>query len=159
VANYLFPHDSKYKLLIGDSRDQAVLLRFLQITYTELYPQQQSYSHLASTVDRYLSNETPLWFVTVAQGEMAVKIACLWMGMAIDQITGIRHPNIFLVYVDPGYRRQGVGAALMQEAEVWAKSQGYTQISLQVFTTNQAAIDMYDSLGYEARSLSMFRQL
>lgn len=159
MTNYLFSHHTKYKLLIGDSRDRDDLLKFLEITYRELYPQQQSYTHLASTVDRYLSDDTPLWFVTVEQQEMAVKIACLWLGMAIDQITGIRHPNIFLVYVDPAHRRQGVGTALMQKAQLWATSQGYIQISLQVFTTNQAAIDMYNNLGYEARSLSMFREL
>jgi GNAT superfamily N-acetyltransferase len=159
VTNYLFSHQTKYKLSIGDSRNRADLLKFLQVTYSELYPQQHSYTHLASTVDRYLSDETPLWFVTVEQEQIAVKIACLWLGMAIDQITGIRHPNIFLVYVEPGHRRQGVGVALMQKAQLWAKIQGYTQISLQVFTTNQAAIDMYDRLGYEARSISMFRDL
>jgi ribosomal protein S18 acetylase RimI-like enzyme len=167
VTNYLFSNNSQYQLLNGGIEDRAKLLGFLQITYQELYPQQQNYRHLESTVDRYLSSDTPLWFVT-ADGEEApghglrqqsINIGCLWLGMAIDQITGIRHPNIFLIYVEPSYRRQGIGRELMQQAEVWAKLEGYSQISLQVFTTNQPAIDLYDSLGYEARSISMFREL
>jgi ribosomal protein S18 acetylase RimI-like enzyme len=167
VTNYLFSDNTKYQLLNGEIGDRAKLLDFLQIVYRELYPQQQIYSHLESTVDRYLSSDTPLWFVTadcedspqenLRQG--SVRIGCLWLGMAIDQITGIRHPNIFLIYVDPSYRRQGIGRELMRQAEVWAKIEGYSQISLQVFTTNQPAIDLYASLGYEARSISMFREL
>jgi ribosomal protein S18 acetylase RimI-like enzyme len=159
VTNYLFANNTEYKLLTGDVTNRVQLLSFLQTTYGELYPEQQSYRHLESTVDRYLSSDTPLWFVTVDREQISVKVACLWLGIAIDQITGIRHPNIFLIYVEPSYRRQGIGRALMKQAEVWAKSQGYEQISLQVFTTNQPAIDLYASLGYEARSISMFRDL
>jgi ribosomal protein S18 acetylase RimI-like enzyme len=167
VTKYLFSNHTQYQLLDGGIEDRAKLLDFLQIVYRELYPQQQIYSHLEYTVERYLSSDTPLWFVTanpdtypqerLPQG--SVSIGCLWLGMAIDQITGIRHPNIFLIYVEPSYRRQGIGKELMRQAEVWAKSQGYSQISLQVFTTNQPAIDLYTSLGYEARSISMFREL
>jgi ribosomal protein S18 acetylase RimI-like enzyme len=182
VTNYLFSNNPQYQLLNGGIEDRAKLLGFLQLVYQELYPQQQSYIHLESTVDRYLSSDTPLWFVTVdSRNERLLRqtlryrqrddspqdrlrqgsghIGCLWLGMAIDQITGIRHPNIFLLYVDPSHRRQGIGRELMRQAEVWAKLEGYSQISLQVFTTNQPALDLYGSLGYEARSISMFREL
>jgi ribosomal protein S18 acetylase RimI-like enzyme len=156
VTIYLFPSLTKYQLITGNTFDIATLLRFLQITYQELYPQHQDYQHLQATVDRYFSSETPLWFITTPN---STKVACLWMGIAIDQASGIRHPNIFLVYVDPTYRRQGIGRALMEYAQVWAKDQGYTQIGLQVFTTNQPAIDLYQQLGYQSRSISMMREL
>jgi ribosomal protein S18 acetylase RimI-like enzyme len=156
VTIYLFPDRTEYQLITGDAISIASLLKFLQITYQELYPQQQNYQHLQSTVDRYLSAETPLWFVTTSS---STKIACLWLGIAIDQVNGIRHPNIFLIYVDPMYRRQGIGRKLMKHAEAWAKDRGYTQIGLQVFTTNQPAIDLYQQLGYQSRSISMMREL
>jgi ribosomal protein S18 acetylase RimI-like enzyme len=159
VTIYLFPSLTKYQLIAGNTFDIATLLRFLQITYQELYPQHQDYQHLQATVNRYFSAQTPLWFVTAADRERNSEIACLWLGIAIDQVTGIRHPNIFLVYVDPIYRRQGIGRALMEHAQAWAKAQGYTQIGLQVFTTNQPAIDLYQQLGYQSRSISMMREL
>jgi ribosomal protein S18 acetylase RimI-like enzyme len=159
VNTFLSPILPKYQLIAGNAMDLATLLRFLQLTYQELYPYQQDYQHLRATVDRYFSVNTPLWFVTIPNGHRAKKIACLWLGIAIDQATGIRHPNIFLVCVEPTYRRQGIGRALMEHAQAWAKAQGYTQIGLQVFITNQPAIDLYEQLGYESRSISMMRDL
>jgi ribosomal protein S18 acetylase RimI-like enzyme len=159
VTIYLSPDLTQYQLLVGNTIDTATLLKFLQITYQELYPAQQNYQHLQLTVDRYFSSETPLWFVTTLAQNRQVKIACLWMGIAIDQVNGMRHPNIFLIYVDPDYRRQGIGRALMGHAEAWARAQSYTQIGLQVFTANQPAIDLYQQLGYESRSISMMREL
>jgi GNAT superfamily N-acetyltransferase len=152
----LFPDRTEYKLVTGSAMDVAALLKFFQVTYQELYPQQQNYQHLQLTVDRYLSSETPLWFVTTSN---STKIACLWLGIAIDQVNGVRHPNIFLVYVDPAYRRQGIAKALLQHAEAWAKNSGYTQMGLQVFTANRSAIELYQQLGYQPRSISMMREL
>jgi ribosomal protein S18 acetylase RimI-like enzyme len=173
VTIYLFPHLTQYQLIAGEAIDIATLVKFLQITYREISPQQHDYRHLQSTVDRYFSADTPLWFVTttVSNDGGSVfpggnrerannkKIACLWLGTAIDQITGIRHPNIFLLYVDPSYRRQGIGKALMEYAQTWSKEQGYTQIGLQVFTNNQPAIELYQQLGYQPRSISMMLEL
>jgi ribosomal protein S18 acetylase RimI-like enzyme len=159
VNTYLFPDRTQYQLVTGTDLDRASLLKFLQITYQELYPQQQNYQHLQFTVDRYFSTETPLWFVTTPDRNRSVKIACLWVGVAIEQITGIRHPNIFLIYVDPAYRRQGIGRALLQHIEDWSKAKSYTQIGLQVFTTNQPAIELYQQLGYQSKSISMIREL
>lgn len=159
MDTYLFPDRTQYQLLAGTEKDRATLSKFLEVTYRELYPHQQNYQHLQLTVDRYFSTTTPLWFVTVATPERSVRIACLWLGIAIDQITGNRHPHIFAIYVAPAYRRQGIGRALLQHAEAWAKSQGYTQIGLQVFTTNQPAIALYQQLGYQPRAISMIREL
>jgi GNAT superfamily N-acetyltransferase len=156
VTIYLFPDRTEYKLVMGEAMDVASLLKFLQVTYQELYPHQQNYQHLQLTVDRYFSSETPLWFVTTAN---SAKIACLWLGIAIDQVNGVRHPNIFLVYVDPAYRRQGIAKASIQHAETWAKNSGYTQMGLQVFTANRSAIELYQQLGYQPRSISMMREL
>jgi GNAT superfamily N-acetyltransferase len=159
VNTYLFPDRTEYRLITGGAIETATLVKFLQLTYQELYPHQQHYQHLQLTVDRYFSHETPLWLVTTAVGNDEIKIGCLWLGIAIDQVNGLRHPNVFTIYVDPSYRRQGIGRALVGHAEAWAKAQGYTQMGLQVFTTNQPAIDLYQQLGYQPRSISMMREL
>lgn len=159
MTTYLSAYLTQYQLLVGKEIDVATLLKFLQLTYREISPQQDN-RHLQSTVNRHFSVDTPLWFVALSDPERErQKIACLWLGMAIDQINGVRHPNIFLVYVDPAYRRQGIAKALMEHAQTWAKERGYTQMGLQVFTDNQPAIELYQQLGYQPRSIAMMREL
>jgi GNAT superfamily N-acetyltransferase len=145
----------------------------MQRTYQELYPE-QNFSHLAQTVEQYFSTETPLWWVAKNTSETASNpppislsasysvsdpIACLWLGTAIDQVEGWRYPHIFLLYVCPDHRRQGIGLALMHHAELWAKARGHHQIGLQVFQQNQPALQLYTKLGYQTQSLSMVKPL
>ncbi|NMG08071.1 GNAT family N-acetyltransferase [Brasilonema sp. UFV-L1] len=154
----------------------------MQRTYQEAFPQ-QDFSHLAQTVEQYFSRETPLWwvdFVGVEQSNSksrsvasvatqsqnsklevspSLPIACLWVGNAIDQIRGDRHAHIFLLYVTPEHRRQGIGTALMRYGENWAKARGDRQIALQVFQTNTAALNLYNQLNYQTQSLWMVKSL
>jgi RimJ/RimL family protein N-acetyltransferase len=50
--------------------------------------------------------------------------------------------------VAEGYRRRGIGSALMAGAEDWARSVGVRKIELHVFPHNQAALALYDQIGY-----------
>lgn len=51
--------------------------------------------------------------------------------------------------VDRGHRRLGAGTALMVEAERWARQVGVRKLELHVFPYNEAAIALYEGLGYE----------
>ena len=140
----------------------------MQRTYEELHPG-GTFSHLVTTVEQYCSSETPIWWVELAEdasratllsGQTYRKpIACLWLGHAIAQATGARTAHIFLLYVAPAHRRQGIGSALMQQAEAWAIANGARQIGLQVFESNQPAIHLYRSLGYQTESLWLMKAL
>jgi RimJ/RimL family protein N-acetyltransferase len=51
--------------------------------------------------------------------------------------------------VDRGHRRLGAATALMVEAERWARQVGVRKLELHVFPYNEAAIALYEGLGYE----------
>jgi len=51
--------------------------------------------------------------------------------------------------VDESRRSEGIGAALMAEAERLLAERGCPKLNLQVRSTNQGVIDWYRSLGYE----------
>lgn len=129
----------------------------MQRTYQELYPEQRL-AHLAYTVEQHLSANASLWWVEPIPAPQ-LPIACLWLGRAIDQVTGNRHTYVFLLYVNPEHRKRGVGSALMHHAEAWAKQQGDRQIGLQVFHHNQPALNLYNRLGYEVQSLTLVKPL
>jgi ribosomal protein S18 acetylase RimI-like enzyme len=165
ILTFEFPVDG-YSIHPGSTLDKSLLVKFIQRTYQELFPN-QNFSHLARTVEQYFSTDTPLWWVheTEETGnrqkktQSRVPIACLWAGNAIDQVTGDRHTHIFLLYVLPSHRRQGIGKALMQHIETWAKQRGDRQIGLQVFTSNTPALNLYQNLGYQTQSLWMIKSL
>ena len=153
-----------YQIRVGSGLDRATLLKFLQLSYQEFFPEQSDFSHLAITVQQYLSKETPLWWVDavnlpVANSGCHQPVACLWLGNAIDQVHGDRHAHVFLLYVMLEYRRQGIGSALMRYAESWAKARGDRQIGLQVFQSNHSAVRLYHQLGYQVQSLLMVKPL
>ena len=170
-----------YWLRSGSGLDRAKLLKFMHRTYGELYPDREL-GHLAQTVDQYFSNQTPIWWVechknsseeaeispvlpsqqlnpTSEVQNLKSVVGCLWLGNAIDQATGSRHSHIFLLYIAPEHRRMGIGAALVIHAENWARLRGDRQIGLQVFLSNQPALNLYQKLGYQSHSISMLKSL
>jgi ribosomal protein S18 acetylase RimI-like enzyme len=147
----------------------------MQKSYQEVFAE-QDFSHLARTVEQYFSKETPLWWVDFLGNRQEEKnndesihpssfilhpskVACLWVGNAVDQLTNDRHAHIFLLYVKPEHRRRGIGRALMRYVENWAITRGDRQIGLQVFQSNTAAINLYHQLGYQTQSLWMVKPL
>lgn len=164
-----------YRLHQGSGLDRARLLQFMRRTYQELYPN-HGFDHLSQTVESYFSLETPLWWVEDSAVQDAPRdvpqaglirshspsrssVGCLWMGTAIDQVSGDRHAHIFLLYVAPEHRRRGLGRSLMQRAETWAAERGDRQISLQVFHHNAAALELYKSMDYQPQSIALVKQL
>ncbi|MFK0730902.1 MAG: GNAT family N-acetyltransferase [Gloeotrichia echinulata DVL01] len=147
-----------YNIYLGSTLDRALLVKYMQRSYQDSFPQ-QDFSHLAGTVEQYFSKDTPLWWVQEEEGTSYPPIACLWVGNAIDQVGGIRHPHIFLLYVVPEHRRRGIGTALMRYVENWATQRGDRQIGLQVFQSNQTALHLYHQLGYQTQSLWMVKSL
>ncbi|MEH2404943.1 GNAT family N-acetyltransferase [Nostoc sp.] len=165
-----------YIIRRGSALDRALLLKFMQRTYQDLFPN-EDFSHLEQTIKQYFSSDTPLWWVE-EEGEQRSRgaeeqggnreffssaphppIACLWVGNAIDQVQGNRHAHIFILYVIPEYRRQGIGRALMRYVENWAIQRGDRQIGLQVFQSNKPALNLYNQLGYQTQSLWMVKFL
>jgi adenine phosphoribosyltransferase len=70
-----------------------------------------------------------------------------------------RYAYVAELAVAEGYRRQGIGRALMQAAERWAVSQGVNEIELNVWEANAGAITFYERLGYETIQRRMKRTL
>jgi ribosomal protein S18 acetylase RimI-like enzyme len=63
------------------------------------------------------------------------------------------HPDaagLFGMWVAPEARGQGVGSALVDAVEAWAREAGYENIGLGVTTTNLSAIRLYTAKGYSA---------
>ena len=54
---------------------------------------------------------------------------------------------------------RGIGAALMARAEQWATAQGFSMLTLNVFTANRRARDLYAKLGFTEEWVRCLKRL
>jgi GNAT superfamily N-acetyltransferase len=134
--------------------NRARVKRFLAAAYQEWFPQQQT-APVEEIVNDLWHPATPVWMGY--QAERA--IACLWLGRAIDTISGQTYPQIYLIYVCPDYRRQGIGTALLKQAEAWAIAKGDPKLGLHVFCQNIAARQFYEALGFQSQAILLAKSL
>ncbi|WP_404790834.1 GNAT family N-acetyltransferase [Altericista sp. CCNU0014] len=154
-----FLEGQPYRLRVGQRSDGKLLLEFMDRAYRELRPGAEL-SHLAETVRQLWSDGTRLWFVESALPEsLGQSLGCLWLGQAVDQVSGDRYTHVFLLYVNPVHRRRGLGAALMKRAEAWAIQQNNSQLGLYVFVDNLPAQTLYRRLGYSPQATFLQKRL
>ena len=58
-----------YSFRQGSTLDKALLVKFMQRSYQEQFPD-QDFSHLAHTVEQYFCRDTPVWWVYEEVGEL-----------------------------------------------------------------------------------------
>lgn len=149
-----------YRLKKGTKSDRDLLVKYMELTYQQLCPEQRDFSHLKTTVNQYFSERTPLWLVETAKEiRDCSTVACLWMGNAVEQRSGKYHAHIFLIFVEPKHRHRGIAKALIQTAENWARTRGDHQIGIQVLVSNYQALNLYQNAGFKTQSLSLIKPL
>ncbi len=132
-----------------------ILLQLLEATYQEILPG-QDLSHLTGMIDTFYDpRRTPFWVIEHEQNI----VAGLWLGPAQDQMSGAKAAYIFMVYVKAQHRQQGLARHLLSVATVWAKSEGYLQLQLQVATESLAAQALYASLDFRTRAYFLSKSL
>jgi ribosomal protein S18 acetylase RimI-like enzyme len=87
---------------------------------------------------------TPLGFISLKVGADAA---------------GIERGHIADLAVTESARRRGVGRALMLAGEAWTRERGFALLSLDVWSTNDRAIEFYRRLGYDPESLCLVNAL
>jgi putative acetyltransferase len=71
------------------------------------------------------------------------------LSIARDQHPASAHVADLGLMVASTHRRRGIGRALLDEAVRWARERGVTKLELHVFPHNDAAIQLYESYGFE----------
>lgn len=66
-----------------------------------------------------------------------------------------RYAYLGFMYVKPEYRGQGVNKKIIDSLKQWAILKGLTEIRLEVYARNTAAIKAYDKVGFTGHMLEM----
>jgi ribosomal protein S18 acetylase RimI-like enzyme len=62
--------------------------------------------------------------------------------------------HIVSMWVDPDYRREGVGQLLIEGVRSWAVARGLRELKLMVTSVNMGAIRFYERLGFQMTGLT-----
>lgn len=89
--------------------------------------------------------------VYVAEADGGEVVARL--SLARDPHPASAHVADLGLMVAETWRRRGIGRALLEQAEVWARRAGVRKLELHVFPWNAPAIALYESAGYEREGL------
>jgi len=105
-----------------------------------------------AAIDRYFAghrHEPKEVLIAFAADGGAVGFAELSIRNIVDSCATDRVGYLEGWYVDPAFRRQGVGRALVRAAEQWAATQGCTEFASDALIDNEVSRDGLLALGFE----------
>lgn len=91
--------------------------------------------------------------ILIAEAPPGQPVGCIFLTTRTDYFTGVLHGHIEVVAVTPEAAGRGIGRALLDAGERWARDRGYPQVTLNVFWQNEAARTVYDRLGYRPETI------
>lgn len=138
---------------------------FLARVAGRLRPAETASPRDAETIERYFADFTErtllrepgaLAFVAMLDAAPAGIIA---VHPDTDYFTGHPRAYVDVLVVVPEYEGRGVGSALMDHVERWARQNGFREVVLDVFASNVDAIEFYRRRGYQPDHIRMAKGL
>jgi len=95
--------------------------------------------------------------VFIAERE-GVTAGCLHVLETAD-FFGLTHAHISVIATTAEAEGTGVGRALLQHADVWARRRGHSLLTLNVFAANERARRFYERAGYSAEMMKYSKKI
>jgi GNAT superfamily N-acetyltransferase len=151
------------KIRPASASDEAFILRLTDQLGTFPVPAWRTAAEIAAAdhiilLDA-LHEPAPETSLLVAEEHQGKPLGYVFSSTRKDYFTHERHAHVEVLAVDPSAQGQGVGKALMQAAETWARDRGYRRITLNVFAQNDRARQFYEQLGYQPETIHYLREL
>lgn len=129
--------------------DEWEALRDLRLRALETDP-----DAFGDTYERAVIDDDAAWRARADRPDGATFVAVASDSGFVGMASGGPAPNrpdagaVYGMWVAPEARGQGLGAALLDAVETWAREAGYGLIGLGVTTTNEPAFRLYTAKGY-----------
>ena len=81
------------------------------------------------------------------------------VGQTVNPAVGLRYGAVLDFWVDPKFRKHGIGGRLLDLALSYIKSQGYTHSSILVSASNKEATRMYRRRGFYIDRLNLVKRM
>ena len=124
--------------------------------YQQLLPNDISIARMRAAFERNRSNENHLILAAKLDNKLVGTLLAVVCEMLFGQCKSFM--VIEDVIVDEGQRRKGIGKALMQYAEKYARSRNCTYIMLITDADRYGSQEFYRSLGYATEEYKAFKK-
>jgi aminoglycoside 6'-N-acetyltransferase I len=119
----------------------------------------ESVDDLRAEGEVVIAAEPPLTVFVAEQNGDLVGFLELGLRSVAEGCTSSPTPYVEGWYVEPDWRRRGVGGALMTAAEDWSRAHGYAELGSDTEEVNRLSRDAHAALGFEeVETLVVFRK-
>lgn len=94
-------------------------------------------------------------FVVAEAGDEPVGCGFARIEVAKPYLRHSAHGYLGLMYVDPAYRGQSINSKIIECLKLWCRSRGITELRLEVYRNNAAAVRAYEKAGFHQLILEM----
>lgn len=96
----------------------------------------------------------PSYYSSVLLSRYTSIVVCVTNQKQIVAVCGVQKPlNYLVVYVQEGYRDQGLGTLAVKEAVNIARKSSFNFVNLAVSTENLSALRLYSKVGFQVAAL------
>jgi ribosomal protein S18 acetylase RimI-like enzyme len=95
----------------------------------------------------------------VAEDAAGTPLGFVYLIALTDYFRQEPHAHVSVLAVDRSAEGRGVGRALLDASDEWARQRGYQSITLNVFAANTRARSLYERMGYGPETLRYFKPL
>ena len=154
--------DHRYLIRLAEDDDDFILAlvpRFVDFPLPPWRRRHECIEGIRADLVRHLDDQPANSFVFVAEDEDGTPAGFIHLQKTQDFFTGRSNCHVSDLAVAPGRDGQGVGRALLEHAEVWAREHRCALVTLAVFPGNERARALYEAAGYGADLLRLAKPL
>lgn len=144
------------KICAFDWKDFDAVLEFHKEIHAELYTTPFDENKVKAVYNDFYENARKGMLVAEENGKIVGNIL---LKIEKSKYTGVNVCHVSWVFVKKDFRNKGIGNALLNEAEKFAKAHGIEWLTLNTNIKNQEALDFYKAQGFEEFQLRMRKKI
>lgn len=144
---------------LADEQDANFILalapRFLDFPLPSWRRRHECVEGIRQDLLRHLEDQPPNSYLFVAEDDQGARAGFIHLQRTTDFFNRRSNCHISDVAVAAAHEGRGIGKALLQHAETWAREHDCQMVTLAVFPGNERARGLYQSAGYDVDLLRL----
>ncbi|QAU23344.1 GNAT family N-acetyltransferase [Dyella sp. M7H15-1] len=154
--------DSPFHIRLAEDDDDFILglvPRFVDFSLPVWRKRHECIEGIRKDLSRQLDEQPSNSYVFVAENDHGERVGFIHLQKNQDYFTGRANCHISDLAVAPRHEGQGVGKALIEHAEEWARKHQCQLVTLAVFPGNERARALYEAAGYNVDLLRLAKPM